>query len=125
MDYTLNQTIREDVSLLPTNLSQVAPHLPLINEMLSATWWERASLKQLDDARDALAPLMKYRKQVPSEPLELDLPERRVVLDEKGRIRPVAPRERLDAHRLVEDFMIAANAAAMLERKKAPVISRP
>src|SRR4051812_13383132 len=41
-------------------------------------------------------------------PLELDLPERRVVLDEKGRIMSVAPRERLDAHRLIEDYMIAA-----------------
>ena len=46
------------------------------------------------------------------EPLELDMPERRVVLDEKGRILSVAPRERLDAHRLVEDYMIAANVAA-------------
>ena len=59
-------------------------------------------------------------------PLELDLPERRVVLDEKGRILSVAPRERLDAHRLVEDYMIAANVAAAkaLERKKAPVMYR-
>jgi ribonuclease R len=46
------------------------------------------------------------------EPLDLDLPERRVVLDEKGRILSVAPRERLDAHRLIEDYMIAANVAA-------------
>jgi len=59
-------------------------------------------------------------------PLELDLPERRVVLDEKGRILSVAPRERLDAHRLVEDYMIAANVAAAkaLEGKKAPVMYR-
>jgi ribonuclease R len=60
------------------------------------------------------------------EPLELDLPERRVMLDEKGRILSVAPRQRLDAHRLVEDYMIAANVAAAkaLERKKAPVMYR-
>ena len=60
------------------------------------------------------------------EPLELDLPERRVMLDEKGRILSVAPRERLDAHRLVEDYMIAANVAAAkaLEKKKAPVMYR-
>ncbi len=60
------------------------------------------------------------------EPLELDLPERRVVLDEKGRILSVAPRERLDAHRLVEDYMIAANVAAAkaLEKKKSPVMYR-
>jgi ribonuclease R len=60
------------------------------------------------------------------EPLELDIPERRVVLDEKGRILSVAPRERLDAHKLVEDYMIAANVAAAraLEAKKAPVMYR-
>ena len=59
-------------------------------------------------------------------PLELDLPERQVVLDEKGRIASVAPRERLDAHKLVEDYMIAANVAAAraLEAKKAPVMYR-
>ncbi|MGH6658465.1 MAG: ribonuclease R family protein, partial [Sphingomicrobium sp.] len=59
-------------------------------------------------------------------PLELDLPERQVVLDEKGRIASVAPRERLDAHRLVEDYMIASNVAAAraLEAKKMPVMYR-
>ena len=60
------------------------------------------------------------------DPLELDIPERRVVLDEKGRIMSIAARERLDAHKLVEDYMIAANVAAAraLEAKKAPVMYR-
>ncbi len=60
------------------------------------------------------------------EPLDLDLPERRVVLDENGRITSIAERERLDAHRLIEDFMIAANVAAAkaLEAKKAPCMYR-
>ncbi|RSV45254.1 ribonuclease R [Sphingomonas sp. ABOLD] len=60
------------------------------------------------------------------EPLDLDLPERRIVLDEKGRILSVAPRERLDAHKLIEDYMIAANVAAAkaLEAKKTPVMYR-
>jgi len=60
------------------------------------------------------------------EPLDLDLPERRIVLDEAGRIVSVAVRDRLDAHRLVEDFMIAANVAAAkaLEGEKAPVVYR-
>ncbi|HEX2764442.1 MAG TPA: RNB domain-containing ribonuclease [Allosphingosinicella sp.] len=59
-------------------------------------------------------------------PLELELPERHVVLDEKGRIASVAPRERVDAHKLIEDYMIAANVAAAkaLEAKKAPVMYR-
>ena len=60
------------------------------------------------------------------EPLDLDLPERRVQLDEQGRITSIAVRERLDAHRLIEDFMIAANVAAAkaLEAKKSPVMYR-
>lgn len=59
-------------------------------------------------------------------PLDLDLPERRVVLDEDGRIESVATRERLDAHRLIEDYMIAANVAAAkaLEERKAPCMYR-
>ncbi|MEW4466965.1 VacB/RNase II family 3'-5' exoribonuclease [Parasphingorhabdus sp. JC815] len=60
------------------------------------------------------------------EPLNLDLPEKRVVLDDQGRIAEIAERERLDAHRLVEDYMIAANVAAakVLESKKSPLIYR-
>ena len=60
------------------------------------------------------------------DPLELELPERRVKLDEQGRITEIAIRERLDAHRVVEDFMISANVAAAkaLEAKVAPVVYR-
>ena len=60
------------------------------------------------------------------DPLELELPERRVVLGDDGRIEEIAVRERLDAHRVVEDFMIAANVAAAkaLEAKTAPVVYR-
>ncbi|MFL6758843.1 ribonuclease R [Sphingomonas sp.] len=67
-----------------------------------------------------------YAARQKRDPLELDLPERRVVLDEKGRIMSIAPRDRLDAHRLVEDYMIAANVAAAraLEAKKSPVMYR-
>ena len=83
---------------------------PLIDP-LRQLWAAWGALKTARDAR---------------EPLELDLPERRVKLDENGRITSVAPRERLDAHRLVEDFMIAANVAAAkaLEAKAAPVMYR-
>jgi ribonuclease R len=60
------------------------------------------------------------------DPLELELPERRVILDEQGKIAEIAVRERLDAHRVVEDFMIAANVAAAkaLESKTSPVVYR-
>lgn len=80
-----------------------------------------AALKPLWDCWKAL-----FAARAKREPLELDLPERQVVLDEKGRITSVAPRERLDAHKLVEDYMIAANVAAAkaLEAKKAPVMYR-
>jgi ribonuclease R len=79
------------------------------------------ALRPLWDCWRALAAARDKR-----EPLDLDLPERRVMLDEKGRIMSVAPRERLDAHRLIEDYMIAANVAAAkaLEAKKAPVMYR-
>lgn len=59
-------------------------------------------------------------------PLELELPEKRVVLDTEGRVAGIAVRERLEAHRLIEDMMIAANVAAAraLESRKAPVMYR-
>ena len=58
--------------------------------------------------------------------LDLDLPERKVTLDAHGRILGVAPRERLDAHRLIEEFMVAANvcAAEELERLAQPCMYR-
>jgi ribonuclease R len=58
--------------------------------------------------------------------LELDIPERRVVLDEQGHILKIAPRERLDSHKLIEEFMIAANVAAAetLELRRQPVMYR-
>lgn len=73
---------------------------------------------------DCWAVLAKAREK--REPLDLDLPERRVVLDDNGKIASIAVRERLDAHRVVEDFMIAANVAAAkaLENKAAPVVYR-
>jgi ribonuclease R len=58
--------------------------------------------------------------------LDLDLPERRVVLDESGRVAAVLPRARLDSHRLIEEFMVLANVAAAeeLERLHAPCVYR-
>ncbi len=58
--------------------------------------------------------------------LDLELPERRVLLDEAGRVAAVVPRARLDAHRLIEEFMVAANvcAAEELERRRQPCMYR-
>ena len=58
--------------------------------------------------------------------LDLDLAERRVVIDGDGVVRSVAPRPRLDSHRLIEEFMVLANVAAAeeLERLHQPVMYR-
>ena len=58
--------------------------------------------------------------------LDLDLPERRIELDENGKVARIQPRERLDSHRLIEEFMIAANVAAAetLERLHKPGLYR-
>jgi len=59
-------------------------------------------------------------------PLDLDLPERKILLDKEGRVERVVIPERLTAHRLIEEFMIQANVAAAetLEAKKSPVVYR-
>ena len=81
------------------------------NEQLQNLWGAWKLLFAARNARD---------------PLELELPERQVRLDEHGKIAEIAVRERLDAHRVVEDFMIAANVAAAkaLEAKTSPVVYR-
>lgn len=58
--------------------------------------------------------------------LDLDLPERQILINEKGEMTGVAPRERLDSHKLIEEFMVLANVAAAraLEDKKAPCVYR-
>ncbi|MET0239778.1 MAG: VacB/RNase II family 3'-5' exoribonuclease [Sphingobium sp.] len=94
-----------------TEETEGLPSETLVETALKPLW---ACWRLLAKARDARGPL------------DLDLPERRVVIDEAGRIRSIAMRERLDAHRLIEDYMIAANVAAAkaLEMKKAPCMYR-
>ncbi len=60
------------------------------------------------------------------QPLNLDLPERRIVLGEDGKVASVNFRERLEAHKLVEEFMVLANVAAAetLVAKKTPLLFR-
>jgi ribonuclease R len=59
-------------------------------------------------------------------PLDLDLPERRVGIGEDGKIASISIRERFDAHRLIEEFMIQANvcAAETLEAKRSRLVYR-
>ena len=59
-------------------------------------------------------------------PLDLDLPERKILLKPDGTVDRVIVPERLDAHKLIEEFMILANVAAAetLEKKSLPLIYR-
>jgi ribonuclease R len=59
-------------------------------------------------------------------PLDLDLPERKIILDDKGAVKSIATPPRLDSHRLIEEFMILANVAAAetLEAKRQAFIYR-
>jgi len=59
-------------------------------------------------------------------PLDLEIPERKIVLKSDGTVDRVIMPERLEAHRLIEEFMILANVAAAetCERAKAPLIYR-
>ena len=58
--------------------------------------------------------------------LDLDLPERQVKLGDDGRIAEIGVRERLDSHRLIEEFMVLANVAAAqaLEQRHMPCLYR-
>ena len=84
---------------------------PLLEPVLKPLY---AAFQALARARDA------------RQPLDLNLPERRIVLGHDGRVESIDRRERLDAHRVVEEFMITANVAAAetLERKRIPCMYR-
>nr|WP_307057736.1 ribonuclease R [Ancylobacter vacuolatus] len=84
---------------------------PLLDDVLRPLWAAYGAVKQ---ARDARAPL------------DLDLPERKILLKPDGTVDRVIVPERLDAHKLIEEFMILANVAAAetLEEKHIPLIYR-
>jgi ribonuclease R len=83
----------------------------LLEPVLKPLWGAWAALKK---ARDNRAPL------------NLELPERRVQLNDAGEVTGIELRTHLDAHQVVEDFMIAANVAAalQLEKKNSPCVYR-
>lgn len=84
---------------------------PILDSVLRPLWDAYAVLKRGRMAR---------------EPLELDLPERKILLKQDGTVDRVIVPERLDAHRLIEEFMIQANVAAAetLERKRQKLVYR-
>ncbi len=59
-------------------------------------------------------------------PLDLDIPERKIVLKSDGTVDRVIMPQRLESHRLIEEFMILANVAAAesCERASVPLIYR-
>jgi ribonuclease R len=73
---------------------------------------------------DAYAVVKRARDE--RDPLDLDIPERKILLKPDGTVDRVIVPERLDAHKLIEEFMILANVAAaeMLEKKALPLIYR-
>jgi ribonuclease R len=84
---------------------------PLLNRILKPLYAAYAVVKRARDERD---------------PLDLDIPERKILLKGDGTVDRVVVPERLDAHKLIEEFMILANVAAAetLERKALPLIYR-
>ncbi|WP_146347802.1 ribonuclease R [Falsiphaeobacter marinintestinus] len=78
-------------------------------------------LKPLYAAYEALV-----RARDDRQPLDLDLPERKIILDDDGTVASVNFRDRLDAHRLIEEFMVLANvsAAETLIKKRSPLLFR-
>ncbi len=84
---------------------------PLVDTVLKPLFAAYAALKIARAAR---------------QPLELDLPERRIELSDDGQVTGVAFKDRLDAHRLIEEFMVLANVAAAetLIAKKTPHLLR-
>jgi ribonuclease R len=84
---------------------------PLLDPILKPLYDAYAVVKRARDERD---------------PLDLDIPERKILLKPDGTVDRVIVPERLDAHKLIEEFMILANVAAaeMLEKKSLPLIYR-
>jgi ribonuclease R len=84
---------------------------PLLNPILRPLYDAYAVVKRARDERD---------------PLDLDIPERKILLKSDGTVDRVIVPERLDAHKLIEEFMILANVAAaeMLEKQALPLIYR-
>src|SRR5436190_69949 len=84
---------------------------PLLEPVLKPLWAAYACLKKGRDARS---------------PLAIESLERKISINVEGQIAAITPRASLEAHRLIEEFMIQANvsAAEQLEAKRTPLIYR-
>jgi len=84
---------------------------PLMEEVIDPLYSAYSALKRARERR---------------QPLELDLPERKIVLSDEGKVESVRFAERFDAHRLIEEMMVLANVAAAeeLNRLGRPLLFR-
>ncbi|MCO5730616.1 ribonuclease R [Rhizobium sp. SSA_523] len=84
---------------------------PLLDPILKPLWNAYGIMKRGRDRR---------------QPLELDMPERKLLLKSDGTVDKVIIPERLDAHKLIEEMMIQANVAAAetLEKRRQPLVYR-
>ncbi len=87
----------------------------------AAAPYVKPALAPLWQAYKAMAKAREHRA-----PLDLDLPERKIVLNEEGLVDRVFVPKRMEANRLIEEMMVGANvcAAQTLEKKKTPLIFR-
>ncbi|MCI5098481.1 MAG: ribonuclease R [Rhodobacteraceae bacterium] len=108
-------------------LSQASLHYGEVQDAMEGRLNERTEpllegvIRPLYAAYDALKQARERRQ-----PLDLDLPERKIVLNDDGKVESVNFRDRLDAHRLIEEFMVLANvcAAETLIAKRSPLLFR-
>ncbi|MEM6762046.1 MAG: RNB domain-containing ribonuclease, partial [Pseudomonadota bacterium] len=111
--HTLHRVMmRSARKLAYAEAQQIAGGAPSdLADHISALWEAYACLKRGRDGR---------------QPMELDLPERKIVLTPGGSVARVVVPERLDAHKLIEEFMIQANVAAAetAEAKALPLLYR-
>lgn len=84
---------------------------PLLESVIKPLYKAYSKLKHARELRGAL---------------ELDLPERKALINKEGFVTAIVPRQRLESHQLIEEFMILANVAAAmaLENKNAPCLYR-
>lgn len=95
----------------PAGVSGEAPERNGLENILGSLWQAYQLMAQ---AREARAPLI------------IDKPERRIEMNDKGAITRIYIPPRLEAHRLIEEMMIAANvcAAETLEQRQVPLLFR-
>ncbi len=102
---------------------------------------KRLTYPEVQDALDGKTPIVGMEKEIDTlhkvyrvlaklranrGVLELDVPERQVILDKKGRVKSIKVRESLDSMKLIEELMILANisAAETLEQADVPTMYR-